>query len=105
MQEIPPSFLSLHQNSRGRLSRPAAEVWARYDLCEDLAQQASESARALASQLGGGEAELLARIRAGLLAGAEGQEDATPNAEEAWWVEVRVAELLDWPHPDRPPQA
>ncbi len=103
MTDIPPSFLALHQGRGGRLSLPAHEAWARYEWCEDLAAQAAESARLLAWQLGGGEAEVLARVRAGLLASRElaGSEMVITEAE-AWWVEVRIAELLDWPHPDRP---
>jgi len=103
MTEIPPSFLALYQDRRGRLSLPAREAWSRYEWCEDLALQASESARLLAWQLGGAESEVLARVRAGLLASrdAAGGEMVITEAE-AWWVEVRIAELLDWPHPDRP---
>ncbi len=105
MQDIPPSFVTLYRDARGRLSLPAAEVWARHDWCEDLAQQAAESARAIAWQLGGGEAEVLARVKSGLLASR--LDDGSPclSEQEAWWVEVRVAELLDWPHPDRPSPA
>jgi len=103
MQDIPSSFLTLYRNARGRLSLPAAEVWARYDWCEDLAQQTTEPARALSWQLGGGEAEVLARIKAGLLASQQEDGSACLSEQEAWWVEVRVAELLGWPHPDLPP--
>ena len=102
MSEIPPSFLQIYRDARGRLAQPAGEVWARYDWCEDLAAQAAESARAVASQLGGGEAELLSRIRAGLLQGDGADAAPLVSEQEAWWVEVRVAELLGWPHPDLP---
>lgn len=103
MTEIPPSFLALYLDGRQRLRLPAREVAARHEWCEDLAQQASETARLMAWQLGGGETEVLARVRAGLLAsaGPEGSDSAL-SEPEAWWVEVRMAELLDWPHPDRP---
>jgi hypothetical protein len=105
MQDIPSSFLNLFRDARGRLSLPPAEVWSRYDWCEDLAQQAAEPARTLSWQLGGGEAEVLARVKAGLLASR--LDDGSPclSEQEAWWVEVRVAELLGWPHPDLPPPA
>jgi hypothetical protein len=105
MQDIPSSFLNLFRDARGRPSLPHTELWTRYDWCEDLAQQAVEPARTLSWQLGGGEAEVLSRVKAGLLASR--MEDGSPclSEQEAWWVEVRVAELLGWPHPDLPPPA
>ncbi|MEY4764742.1 MAG: hypothetical protein RI907_1415 [Pseudomonadota bacterium] len=101
MHEIPESFLNICRDARGRLRLPAQEVWARYEWCEDLAQQTSEPARTLAWQLGGGEAEILQRVRAGLQA-TQADGTAPLSDQEAWWIEVRIAELLNWPHPDRP---
>jgi hypothetical protein len=102
MQEIPDSFLALYRDPRGRLRDSAAAVFARYDWCEDLALQVSESARSLALSLGGGEAEILSRLRDGLLGDGSTVAGAGVSPEEAWWIEVRVAELLNWPHPDLP---
>ncbi len=102
MQEIPDSFLALYRGPGQRLTAPAAQVWARYEWCEDLAQQASESARAVALSLGGGEASILARLREGLLGDGSPGSGSDVSPREAWWVEVRVAELLNWPHPDLP---
>ena len=94
MQDVPPSFQALYRDARGRWTLPVQDVWARHDFCEDLAQQASETARQWAWQLGGGEADILNKLGAGLA--------DSLSAAEVWWVQVRVAELLDWPHPDRP---
>jgi hypothetical protein len=102
MQEIPASFLALYRGPGHRLTAPAAQVYARYEWCEDLAQQVSESARSLALSLGGGEDNILARLREGLLGDGSPGSGSNVNAQEAWWVEVRVAELLNWPHPDLP---
>lgn len=102
MQEIPDSFLTLYRGPGGRLTAAAAQVHTRYEWCEDLAQQVSESARALALSLGGGEDGILARLRQGLQGDGSPDSGSGLSPQEAWWVEVRVAELLDWPHPDRP---
>ena len=34
---VPPSFLALFQDRRGRLQEPPALVRERYELCEDMA--------------------------------------------------------------------
>jgi hypothetical protein len=102
MQEIPDSFLALYRDARGRLRESASAVFSRYDWCEDLALQVSETARALALSLGGGEADILARLREGLVGDGLEASGAGVSPEEAWWIEVRVAEMLNWPHPDLP---
>jgi len=102
MQEIPDSFLALYRGPGQRLTVPASQVYARYEWCEDLAQQVSESARSLALSLGGGEDSILTRLREGLLGDGSPGSGSDVSTQEAWWVEVRVAELLYWPHPDLP---
>jgi len=102
MQEIPESFLQLYRGPSQRLTAPAAQVYGRYEWCEDLAQQVSESARGLALALGGGEDSILARLREGLVGDGSAGSGSALSTQEAWWVEVRVAELLNWPHPDLP---
>lgn len=94
---IPPSFLALHADARGRLRLPRAEFHARYELCEDLAQALVERAQAIRFDLGVTEADVLERIAAGLQPPAAGLDVA-----EADWVVTRLAELLDWPWPGRP---
>lgn len=93
--EIPPSFMGLFL-LRGRL-RPgvrAAEVAARYEACEDLAQALTEQARERQFSLGVTEADVLVRMHRGLA-----QPEAGLSPAEAWWVTHRLAELLAWPCP------
>jgi hypothetical protein len=97
---VPPSFIALFVPPRG--SKPnasRAHIAARYDLCEDLAQMLTETARARQFELGIDEASVLERIHRGLLAQAAPDADAavTVNPAEAGWVVRRLAELLDWP--------
>ena len=47
---VPPSFLALFQDRRGRLQEPPALVRERYELCEDMASSLVE--RALQLQIG-----------------------------------------------------
>ena len=41
---VPPSFVALFHDARGRLREPKAQLLARYELCEDLAQLLVEQA-------------------------------------------------------------
>jgi hypothetical protein len=95
---VPPSFHAVHADARGRLRLPRDEFRARYELCEDLAQALVEQARALHMALGVTEGDVLERIARGLQA-----PDAGLGEGEAAWVPTRLAELLDWPWPGRPP--
>jgi len=92
---LPASFLALYAGPRGRLSEPAGQVRARYELCEDLASHLSASAQALHHDDGLGEDDVLLRCHAGLNNPASG---LSPG--EADWVVRRLAELLRWPAPD-----
>ncbi len=91
--EIPPSFMALYL-APGR-QKPAllpAELAARYELCEDMAQMLTETARDMEFRLGITSADVLARCLQGLRVAPM----AVTEAESAWVVR-RLAELLDWP--------
>ncbi len=93
---VPEAFLDLYRSpGRSRLTLPRAEIAARHELCEDLAQAMTEHARAMA--VGGllAEDEVLRRCLAGLRSAEAGLADA-----EAVWTVRRLAELLDWPQPE-----
>lgn len=91
---LPESFLKLYQGLRGRLLEPAAAVRARYELCEDLAQQVVPAAQALHHDDGLAEDDVLGRIGAALAQPEAGLRDG-----EAVWVVTRLAELLRWAAP------
>ncbi len=94
---VPPSFLALFQDARGRLQAPKEKVLARYELCEDLAQLLVEQAQILYHREAPSEAVVLRQIHLGLT--AEGGPVTPP---EAHWVVQRLAELLNWPCPELP---
>ncbi|MBO9677762.1 MAG: hypothetical protein J7556_05965 [Acidovorax sp.] len=98
---VPPSFIALHSDERGRLQASAAQVRERYELCEDLAGHLVEHAQTLYHVQAPSEAEILRRIHAGLAAGPE----SGVSAAEAIWITCRLAELLQWPCPELPPPA
>lgn len=91
---VPPSFIAVHSDARGRLRERAEMVRQRYELCEDLANHLVEQAQTLYHVQAPSEAEILRRIHAGLCS-----EGAGITAEEAVWVTLRLAELLQWPCP------
>jgi len=91
---VPPSFIAVHSDARGRLREPAGVVRQRYELCEDLACHLVEQAQTLYHVQAPSEAEILQRIHAGLRS-----QDAGITAAEAAWVVLRLAELLQWPCP------
>lgn len=95
---IPPSFIQLFVPAgKTRPIEPREVIARRYDLCEDMAQMLTETAREKHFALGVDEADVLVRIRSGLMA------DATLVSEaEAHWVVRRLAELLGWPALDVP---
>lgn len=91
---IPPSFIAVHSDARGRLRERAEVVRQRYELCEDLANHLVEHAQTLYHVQAPSETEILRRIHAGLCA-----DEAGLATEEAAWVTTRLAELLQWPCP------
>jgi hypothetical protein len=89
---VPRSFIDLFVlPGRIKPSLPREQIAARHELCEDLAQMLSETAREHLHALGITEADVLERIRRGLDAGD------TVDAAEAAWVLRRLAEILEWP--------
>lgn len=94
--EIPPSFQALYvAPGRQKSSLPHAELAARYELCEDMAQMLTETARNMEFGLGIAEADVLARCLQGLRV-----EPVVVNEVESTWVVTRLAELLNWPAPE-----
>jgi hypothetical protein len=95
--EVPPSFMALFTVPGGhRLTQPISAVRERYELCEDMAQMLSEQASAAAFKTGAPEGEVLAGMQAALSA-----EGGPLQADEPAWVVTRIAELLNWPLPER----
>ena len=94
---VPPSFMAVYSDARGRLTDTADAVRQRYELCEDLAGHLVEHAQTLYHVQAPSEAEILRRIHAGLCAAESGVSTA-----EATWVATRLAELLAWPCPELP---
>jgi hypothetical protein len=89
--EIPPSFIALYTDARHRLTVSLAQLRARYEVCEDLAQQLVESAQHIHHDLGVSQDEVMDRLHAGLRDAESGLGGA-----EADWVLQRLAELLGW---------
>lgn len=90
--EVPPSFIALFvPPGRIKPTTSREHIRQRYELCEDLATLFVDTAQTKLWELGISEADVLARIHAGLLAGAGGVEN-----NEAQWVICRLAELLGW---------
>lgn len=91
---VPPSFLAVYSDARGRLLETQVRVRMRYELCEDLAQHLSEQAKTLHHDMGLSEDIVLQRMHEGL-----SREASTLHAPEADWVVKRIAELAGWPLP------
>ena len=93
---IPPSFVQIFV-SEGRLKPTERRevIAARYDLCEDLAQMLTETARTKFFELGVTEIDVLERIHNGLAV-----DPSLVSAQEVLWVVRRLAELLAWPLPE-----
>lgn len=90
---VPPSFIALYlKPGRTRPQALLAEIAARHEFCEDLAQALTERAQALKWESGVTEADVLQRIERGLQA-----PDAGVTPGEAGWVMGRLAEVLQWP--------
>lgn len=92
-QVVAESFQALYVE-RGRPLLARADLEARHELCEDLAQSLCEVCLQLHDRQRAGSAEILAQIQAGLL-----QPPSALPAQEAGWVATRIAELLQWPQP------
>lgn len=100
---VPPSFMAVYSDARGRLQASAHEVRERYSLCEDLANHLVEQAQTLYHVQAPSETEILRGIHAGLSAPESGLASG-----EATWIVSRLAELLAWQCPlldpaDAPP--
>ncbi|WP_287965618.1 hypothetical protein [Diaphorobacter sp.] len=91
---VPPSFIAVHSDARGRLRERAGVVRQRYELCEDLACHLVEQAQTLYHVQAPSEPEILRSIHAGLCTAESGV-----SVAEAGWVATRLAELLQWPCP------
>jgi hypothetical protein len=98
--EVPPSFTALFASPSGsRLTEPMSVVRQRYELCEDLAQMLMEQASTAAFKGDLPEREVLQRMQSTLSG-----EESPVQPREAWWVTMRIAELLGWEPPeDGPP--
>lgn len=98
--EIPPSFVALFvAPGKTRPSASHAEVAARYELCEDLAQTLVPTATQLQLMRDLHASAVLAQCLQAL-----GGPDAVVEPREARWVVCRLAELLDWEQPDLAPE-
>ena len=90
---IPESFAALFvPPGRLKLSVGHAELAARYELCEDMAQLLTETAKNMQFSLGITEQDVLQQCLNGLLV-----EGSVVSGAEAMWVVHRLAELLYWP--------
>jgi hypothetical protein len=89
---IPESCNAQHATPGGRPTLPRAELIARYELCEDMANALTEHCQAIHFRDGVDEAEVLRRCHRGLLV-----EPAVLTPAQARWVVTRTAELLGWP--------
>ena len=90
--ELPESFLAIYL--RPGQTKPKVgweEVYARYELCEDLACMLQETAKTMQNDLFLSEQVVLERCHAGLRG-----PDAVLRPKEAAWVVRRLAELIEW---------
>ncbi|MDH5338525.1 MAG: ATPase with chaperone activity [Rubrivivax sp.] len=92
---VPDAFVALFKPAGAIKPVESSDVIAaRHELCEDMAQMLTETARSTMFELGIAEDDVLERVQQGLLA-----EGSVVSAAEAWWVTGRLAELLEWPLP------
>ena len=90
--EIPASFMGLYVlPGRQKPSLPRGELAARYELCEDMAQLLTETARNMEFSHGLAESDVLKRCLQGLQV-----EPPVVSETESVWVVRRLAELLGW---------
>ena len=97
---VPPSFIALYSDAGQRLVCPAQDVRERYELCEVLACHLVEQAQQLYHGGARSEEGVLLGMHAGLTSPGAGV-----TAQEARWITLRLAELLQWPSPLIPPLA
>ena len=91
--DIPLSFQALYEAKRTARLKPVwADVCARYELCEDMANMLVDTAHTMQFQLGIAEADVLQRVWQGLT-----QTGSVVAPDEAQWVVHRLAELCGWP--------
>ena len=91
--DIPPSFQALYEAKRTARLKPVwAEVCARYELCEDMANMLVDTAQTMQFQLGITETDVLEKVWQGLA-----QPGSVVQPDEAQWVVHRLAELCGWP--------
>ena len=90
---IPESFMALFiAPGRYKPTASHAEVSARYELCEDMANMLTETAQNMQFTLGVTEQDVLSQCLRGLQA-----PDSVVSVPESVWVVHRLAELLNWP--------
>ena len=90
---IPESFMALFvAPGRSKPTASHAEVSARYELCEDMANMLTDTAQNMQFTLGVTEQDVLMQCLRGLQA-----EASVVSAPESVWVVQRLAELLNWP--------
>lgn len=90
---IPPSFVAVYTDPvRHKLLATHGEMLTRYEFCEDMAQLLTETAKEAQFGLGLSEQAVLERVTLGLHS-----EPAVCTPDEANWVKLRLAELLNWP--------
>ena len=89
---VPPSFIALFVEP-GRIKPSASReyIYARYDLCEDMANLLTEQASNKLWELGITQTDVLERIHRGVLTQGVGLTEL-----EAGWVVQRLAEILGW---------
>ena len=93
---IPPSFIQLFVPAgKTRPVEPREVIAQRYDLCEDMAQMLTETAREKHFGIGVAESDVLKRIHAGLVT-----DSSLVSTDEAVWIVRRLAELLYWELPE-----
>jgi hypothetical protein len=90
---IPESFLALFiQPGRYKPSASHTDIYARYELCEDMANLLTETAQNMQFTLGITEQDVLNQCLRGLQV-----EGSVVTLAESDWVVHRLAELLNWP--------
>lgn len=90
--EIPQSFVALFIDPGRHKPNASRDLFAdRYELCEDMANMLTETAKNMLFSLGITERDVLQRCRLGLTV-----EGAVVSEQEANWVLSRLAELLEW---------
>ena len=105
---LPPSFTALYSDTRGRLRATAAQLCARYELCEDLANHLVEQAQQLYHGAVPSEEEVLRRIHAGIAGAESGVRTSSGSQHFQQTTSIRSSSMLSgktrrcsmpqWPH-------